>query len=72
MNGDNLVRCLEVLCGISLLIQVAEYLRIAQSSDPKGIWSWPIQSVDIPPKRFGLGDFSMSSFNQRLTVCNCG
>jgi hypothetical protein len=57
MNGDILVRCLEVLCGISLLIQVAEYLRIAQSSDAKGIWSWPIQRVDIPPQTVWVGRF---------------
>ena len=48
MNGDSLVRCLEVLCGLSLLIQVAEYLRIAGSSDPQGVWSWPEQRADIP------------------------
>ena len=48
MNGDTLVRCLEVLCGLSLLIQVAEYLRIAGSSDPQGVWSWPEQRADIP------------------------
>ena len=50
MNGDILVRCLEVLCGISLLIQVTEYLRIASSSDEQGIWSWPVQRADIPPQ----------------------
>jgi hypothetical protein len=49
VNGDSLVRCLEVLCGLSLLIQVAEYLRIAKSSDPQGVWSWPEQRADIPP-----------------------
>ena len=48
MNGDTLVRCLEVLCGLSLLIQVAEYLQIAKSSDPQGVWSWPQQRADIP------------------------
>ena len=48
MSGDSLVRCLEVLCGLSLLIQVAEYLRIASSSDPQGVWSWPEQRADIP------------------------
>jgi hypothetical protein len=48
VNGDTLVRCLEVLCGLSLLMQAAEYLRIAKSSDPQGVWSWPEQRADIP------------------------
>jgi hypothetical protein len=48
MNGDTVVRCLEILCGISVLIQVAEYLRIAASADPQGVWSWPVQRADIP------------------------
>jgi len=48
VNGDMLVRCLEVLCGLSLLMQVAEFLRIAKSSDPQGVWSWPEQRADIP------------------------
>ena len=62
MNGDTLVRCLEVLCGISLLIQVAEYLRIAQSSDPSGIWSWPVQRADIPPQPAWVGRFFDAMF----------
>lgn len=49
MSGDNLVRCLELLFGWSLLLQVAEYLRIAQHSDPQGIWAWQVQRGDIPP-----------------------
>jgi hypothetical protein len=65
MNGDILVRCLEVLCGISLLIQVAEYLRIAQSSDPQGIWSWPVQRVDIPPQTVWVGRFLDVVFQPR-------
>ena len=73
MNGDTLVRCLEVLCGISLLIQVAEYLRIAQSSDPSGIWSWPVQRDDIPPqpawvRRFFDAMFHPISYRVQLWV----
>ena len=49
MSGDTLVRCLELLFGWSLLIQVAEYLRIAHHSDPCGIWAWQVQRNDIPP-----------------------
>lgn len=63
MSGDTLVRCLEVLCGISLLIQVAEYLRIAQSSDPSGIWSWPVQRADIPPQPAWVGRFFDAMFH---------
>jgi hypothetical protein len=48
VSGDILVRCLELLFGFSLLLQVAEYLRIAQHSDPQGIWAWQIQRGDIP------------------------
>ena len=63
MNGDTLVRFLEVLCGISLLIQVAEYLRIAKSSDPSGIWSWPVQRADIPPQPAWVGRFFDAMFH---------
>lgn len=62
MSGDTLVRCLEVLCGISLLIQVAEYLRIAQSSDQPGIWSWPVQRTDIPTQPAGVRRFFDAMF----------
>ena len=62
MSGDTLVRCLEGLCGISLLIQVAEYLRIAQSNDQPGIWSWPVQRTDIPTQPAGVRRFFDAMF----------
>jgi hypothetical protein len=48
VNGETVVRCLELLCGLSILIQAAEYLKIAPSSDPQGVWSWSVQRADIP------------------------
>ena len=63
MNGDTLVRCLEVLCGVSLLIQVAEYLRIAPSSDQQGIWSWRVQRADIPTQPVWVGRFFDAMFH---------
>ena len=48
MNGDTVIRCLELLCACSLLLQTLEHWRIADSTDPKGVWSWPVQRADIP------------------------
>ena len=48
MNGDTVIRCLELLCACSLLLQTLEYWRIADSTDPSGVWSWPVQRADIP------------------------
>ena len=48
MSGDQVIRCLELLCAWSLLLQTLEYWRIADSTDPTGVWSWPVQRADIP------------------------
>jgi hypothetical protein len=48
MSGDQVIRCLELLCAWSLLLQTIEYWRIAGSTDPTGVWSWPVQRADIP------------------------
>jgi hypothetical protein len=48
MSGDLVIRCLELLCAWSLLLQTLEYGRIVGSTDPSGVWSWPVQRADIP------------------------
>ena len=48
MSGDQVIRCLELLCAWSLLLQTLEYWRIGDSTDPTGVWSWPVQRADIP------------------------
>jgi hypothetical protein len=48
MSGYWAVRWLEVLGGFSLVLQCLEYWRIADSTDPKGIWAWHVQRADIP------------------------
>lgn len=48
MSGDILIRGLELLCAWSVLLQTLEYWRIRGSTDPDGVWSWPIQRADIP------------------------
>ena len=48
MSGYLVVRWLEVLGGFSLILQCLEYWRIAESTDPQGIWAWQVQRADIP------------------------
>lgn len=48
MSGEVVIRGLELLCAWSLLLQTWEYWRIADSTDPIGVWSWPVQRADIP------------------------
>ena len=48
MSGYLVVRWLEVLGGFSLVLQCLEYWRMADSTDPKGIWAWQVQRADIP------------------------
>ena len=48
MSGYGVVRWLEVLGGFSLVLQCLEYWRIADSTDPRGIWAWQVQRADIP------------------------
>jgi len=48
VSGDLVIRCLELLCAWSVLLQTMEYLRMADSTDPTGVWSWPVQRADIP------------------------
>jgi hypothetical protein len=48
MNGELVVRWLELLGGFSILLQCVEYWRIADSTDPDGVWAWRVQRADIP------------------------
>ena len=48
MNGELVVRWLELLGGFSILLQCLEYWRIASSTDPEGVWAWRVQRADIP------------------------
>ena len=48
MSGDLVVRWLELLGGLSILLQCLEYWRIADSTDPQGVWAWQVQRADIP------------------------
>ena len=48
MNGDTVIQCITCLCAWSVLLQTIEYWRIADSADPSGVWSWPVQRADIP------------------------
>ena len=48
MNGELVIRWLELLGGFSILLQCAEYWRIADSTDPGGVWAWRVQRADIP------------------------
>jgi len=48
MNGELVVRWLELLGGFSILLQCLEYWRIAGSTDPDGVWAWQVQRADVP------------------------
>jgi len=48
MNGELVIRWLELLGGFSILLQCAEYWRIADCTDPGGVWAWQVQRADIP------------------------
>jgi len=48
VSGELVIRCLEVLCACSVLLQTLEYARITDSTHPSGVWSWPLQRADIP------------------------
>ena len=48
MSGDTVIQCLTLLCAWSVLLQTLEYWRMADSADPSGVWSWPVQRADIP------------------------
>lgn len=54
MSGELVIRCLEILCACSILLQTIEYWRIADSTDPTGVWSWPVQRADIPASPAGV------------------
>ena len=76
MTGDAVIRCLELLCACSLLLQTLEYWRIADSTDPDGVWSWPVQRADIPDsavwtKRFLDFAFLPSSYRFMLLLRGC-
>ena len=77
MSGDQVIRCLELLCAWSLLLQTLEYWRIAGSTDPSGVWSWPVQRADIPDaavwiKRFLDVAFLPKSYRAMLLVRGLG
>ena len=54
MSGDLAIQCLTLLCAWSVLLQTVEYWRMADSADPSGVWSWPVQRADIPDTSPGL------------------
>jgi len=77
MSGDMVIRCLELLCACSLLLQTLEYWRIADSTDPEGVWSWPVQRADIPDsavwiKRFLDGAFRPQNYRAMLVLRGLG
>jgi len=41
------IRGCEILCGISLLIQTLEFLRLIAVTGPKGVWAFEIQGGDL-------------------------
>jgi hypothetical protein len=41
------IRGCEILCGISLLIQTLEFLRLTSVTAPKGVWAYEIQGGDL-------------------------
>ena len=41
------IRGCEILCGISLLIQTLEFLRLTSVTGPKGVWAFEIQGGDL-------------------------
>ena len=47
-DSPDTVRWLELLGGLSILLQCLEYWRIADSTDPQGVWAWQVQRADIP------------------------
>ena len=57
MNGEIAIQCLTLLCAWSVLLQTIEYWRIADSVDPAGVWSWPVQRADIPDQPAWLKHF---------------
>ncbi len=48
MTGDVAIQWLTLMCAWSVLLQTVEYWRIADSTDPEGVWSWRVQRADIP------------------------
>ena len=77
MNGDTVIRCLELLCACSLLLQTLEHWCIADSTDPEGVWSWPVQRADIPDsavwtKRFLDGAFLPQYYRAMLVLRGLG
>jgi len=41
------VRGCEILCGISLLIQTVEFLRLRSATNPDGVWAFALQGGDL-------------------------
>jgi hypothetical protein len=39
-------RGLELLCGLSLIVQTCEFLRLREPLGERGVWAWPIQRND--------------------------
>jgi len=41
-------RGLELLFGLSLLLQTLEHLRMGRAMAPDGLWPWHLQRGDVP------------------------
>lgn len=48
VNLAQALRWTEILFALSLVIQTVEYLRMSHATATQGLWSWPIQRLDIP------------------------
>jgi hypothetical protein len=57
VSGEAAIQWLTLLCAWSVLLQTVEYWRIADSVDPTGVWSWPVQRADIPDTPGGVKKF---------------
>lgn len=50
MPLNTAARGLEVLFGLSLLLQTLEYLRMGRAMDADGLWPWHLQRKDVPSR----------------------
>ncbi len=44
---DLAARCVEVLCGSSLIIQTVEFLRLREPLSPRGVWTYAVGRGDL-------------------------
>ena len=64
-------RLVEILLGISLIIQTAEYLKLLEYTKVGGVWDWNFQRADVPASQIWVLqvlDFFFTPENYKLIL----